>query len=98
LRFRPILVGVNVPTDRRAVVRVLLRLGTPYAGSPAARKLGGYTVMVVGEAKAADWQAYRAGDLEGVVWTTHRQVAQVVQNLRGLDGIADAKGEGDDGP
>lgn len=89
---------MNVPTDRRAVVRVQLRLGIPYAGSPAARKLGGYTVMVVGEAKPSDWSMHQPGDLEGVVWTTHRQVVQVVQNLRNCEGVIDAKGEGDDGP
>lgn len=79
------------------MVRVQLRLGIAYAGSPAARKLGGYTVMIVGEAKP-DWPAHAPGDLEGVVWTTHRQVAKVVENLRGIEGIVDAKGEGDDGP
>ena len=88
----------NVPTDRRAVVRVQLRLGTPYAGSPGAKKLGGYTVMVLGEAKASEWPEYSEGDVEGVVWTTPRQVTQVVSNLRACEGVIDAKGEGDDGP
>ncbi len=55
-------------------------------------------VMVVGEAKAADWQHHEDGDLEGVVWTTPRQVAQVVGNLRGCEGVVDAKGEGDPAP
>lgn len=89
---------MNVPTDRRAVVRVQLRLGTPFDGSPAARKIGGYTVMLVGEAKATDWPGHQAGDLEGVVWTTPRQVARVVENLRGCEGVVDARGEGDAGP
>ena len=88
----------NVPTDRRAVVRVQLRLGVPFAGSPVSRKIAGYTVMVVGEAKRDDWADYQDGDVEGVVWTTPRQVAQVVKNLRGGEGIVDAKGEGDAGP
>ena len=86
----------NVPTDRRAVVRVLLRLGTPYGGAPATRRIGGYSVMIVGDAKHDEWPSFRIGDLEGVVWTTPRQVAQVVQNLRGCEGVADAKGSGDD--
>lgn len=55
-------------------------------------------VMVVGEAKQAEWPSYLAGDLEGVVWTTPRQVSQVVTNIRGCEGVVDAKGEGDSGP
>ncbi len=86
----------NVPTDRRYVVKVLLRLGTPYAGAPAARRIGGYMVMIVGEAKAADWPGcQRVGDLEGVVWTTPRQVSQVVQNLLACEGVVAAKGDDD---
>jgi hypothetical protein len=88
----------NVPTDRRAVVRVQLRLGIPFDGSPAQRKIAGYSVMVVGEAKASEWPHHIPGDLEGVVWTTPRQVSQVVANLRAVDSVIDAKGEGDDGP
>jgi hypothetical protein len=84
----------NVPTDRRAVVRVLLRIPTPQGVTPGVRRVAGYDVMIVGEAKAADWpQHYRAGDLEGVVWTTPRQVSRVVVNLLGLDGVIDARGE-----
>jgi hypothetical protein len=60
--------------------------------------MAGYTVMIVGEAKREDWPAYEAGDLEGVVWTTHRQVDQVVRNLRACEGIIGAKGQGDEGP
>lgn len=86
----------NVPTDRRCIVKVLLRLGTPYAGAPAARRIGGYMVMIVGEAKPGDWEGrQRAGDLEGVVWTTPRQVAQVVSNLRTCEGVVAAKGDED---
>lgn len=88
----------NVPTDRRAVVRVLLRLGTPYGGAPAVRRLSGYNVMIVGEAKPEDWPSTRVGDLEGVVWTTPRQVPQVVQNLRACEGVVDAKGAEPDPP
>lgn len=55
-------------------------------------------VMVVGEAKPDDWPLYEAGDLEGVVWTTPRQVAQVKTNLREIEGVIDTKGDGDDGP
>jgi len=85
----------NVPTDRRAVVRVLLRLGTPYGGAPAARQVAGYTVMIVGEPKPGEWPSTRVGDVEGVVWTTPRQVARVVENLRACEGVIDAR-KGDD--
>ncbi len=84
----------NVPTDRRATVRVLLRLGTPYGGVPTQRKLGGYLVIIVGEAKRDDWPgaAVRVGDIEGIVWTTPRQVATVVNNLRACSGVVEARG------
>jgi hypothetical protein len=88
----------NVPTDRRAVVRVLLRRGVPYGGAPATRRVGGYHVMVVGEAKGDEWPSFEVGDLEGVVWTTPRQVRQVVENLRTCEGVVDAKGTPSDWP
>lgn len=90
--------GVNVPTDRRSVVKVLLRLGTPFDGAPVTRKVGGYTVMIVGPAKPEDWREFQPGDLEGMVWTTDRQVQQVVRNLRAVPGVVAARGEGDHGP
>ena len=62
------------------------------------KRLGGYNVMVVGEAKHDEWPSFRIGDLEGVVWTTPRQVAQVVQNLRGCEGVVDAKGDDSESP
>jgi hypothetical protein len=49
--------------------------------------------MIVGEAKHDDWTNALAGDLEGVVWTTPRQVSSVVQNLRGCEGVIDARGD-----
>lgn len=54
--------------------------------------------MIVGEAKPADWPSARVGDLEGVVWTTPRQVPSVVQNLRGCEGVIDARGAADPPP
>lgn len=71
---------------------MLLRLGTPYGGAPATRRVGGYNVMIVGEAKPEEWPSSRVGDLEGVVWTTPRQVPSVIQNLRACEGVVDAKG------
>jgi hypothetical protein len=87
----------NVPTDRRATVRVLLRLGTPFGGAAMQKKLGGYLVIIVGEAKRADWPgaAVRVGDVEGIVWTTPRQVATVVNNLRACSGVLEARGPGE---
>jgi len=93
LRFRRAILRVvaNVPTDRRAIVRVLLRQGTPFGGASAVRRIGGYNVMIVGDAKREDWPTCQAGDLEGVVWTTPRQVPQVAKNLRGCEGVVDVK-------
>lgn len=84
----------NVPTDRRATVRVLMRLGTPFGGAPTQRKLGGYLVIIIGEARVEDWpgETVRVGDVEGIVWTTPRQVATVVNNLRACSGVVDARG------
>ncbi|MBI2389665.1 MAG: hypothetical protein HYV09_08715 [Deltaproteobacteria bacterium] len=89
---------MNVPTDRRSLVKVLLRLGIPFDGAPVTRKIGGYTVMILGPAKPEDWPEYQPGDLEGMVWTTQRQVQQVVRNLTGVQGVVAARGEGDLGP
>ena len=85
----------EVPTDRRATVRVLVRLGTPFGGEPTQRRIGGYMVILLGEAKAVDWSAsrIRVGDIEGIVWTTPRQVPAVVNNLRACEGVIDARGE-----
>ena len=90
----------NVPTDRRATVRVLLRLGTPFGGSPTQRRLGGYLVIIVGEAKRDDWPgvAVRVGDVEGIVWTTPRQVSIVVTNLRACSGVVEAKSDLEEEP
>ena len=81
-------------------MRLLIRGGTPFAGEHAQRKMGGYLVIVLGEAKQADWPgiAVRVGDLEGIVWTTPRQVTTVVNNLRAVAGVLDAHGESEDGP
>jgi hypothetical protein len=84
----------NVPTDRRATVRVLMRLGTPFGGAPTQKKLGGYLVIIVGEAKRDDWPGaqVRVGDVEGIVWTTPRQIATVVNNLKACSGVIEARG------
>ena len=76
-----------------------MRLGTPFGGAPTQRKLGGYLVIIVGEAKAADWPGLqlRLGDVEGIVWTTPRQVTTVVNNLKACSGVIEARGpEGED--
>jgi hypothetical protein len=89
---------VNVPTDRRAVVKVQVRLSTASITAPSTRQIGGYTVIIVGEAKASDWPNFKAGDLEGVVWTIPRNVAQVMRNLTGQPGVVDLRGEAESGP
>ena len=89
----------NVPTDRRATVRVLMRIGTPFGGAPTQKKVGGYTVIIVGEAKRDDWPGatVRVGDVEGIVWTTPRQIATVVNNLKACSGVIEARGpQGED--
>ena len=84
------------PTDKRKVVKLLLRFP---AGSAVAREgarflLEGYEVIVLGQAKAADWPnaAMLAGDFEGMCWTMERQVTSVVRNLRALPEVIDVKG------
>ena len=55
------------------------------------RSVGGYLVMIHGEAKPEDWPTtYLPGDIEGILWTTPRQVARVVENLRACAGVVDA--------
>ena len=85
----------NVPTDVRATVKVLLRGEGPRAG---VRAVAGYSVLVMGEANPAAWPhgVVVPGDLEGIVWTTPRQVHTVVNNLRAAPGVADARGESSD--
>ena len=90
----------NVPTDRRATVRVLLRLGTPFGGAPTQRRIGGYLVIIVGEAKRDDWpeSPVRLGDVEGLVWTTPRQITTVVNNLRACASVLEARSDLEDEP
>ena len=82
----------EVPTDVRATVRVLLR-GLPKSEG-GQRAIEGYVVLVTGAANPVTWPKadLEAGDLEGVVWTTPRQVASVVKNLRASSCVVDAFG------
>jgi hypothetical protein len=85
----------NVPTDQRSAVKVLLRLGTPFGGAPANRRIGAYVVLILREARVDDWPGfYRVGDVEGVVWTTPRQTAQVIESLRVHPEVVAAKRAG----
>jgi hypothetical protein len=86
---------VNVPTDRRATVRLLLR-GVPTTESRQLR-LAGYLVIVIGDAVADAWPdaVVEPGDLEALVWTTPRQVAQVVNNLKAVAGVIATRGVAD---
>jgi len=73
-------------------VRVLLR-GLPKSEG-GQRAIEGYVVLVTGAANPVTWPKaeLREGDLEGVVWTTPRQVASVVRNLRANSCVVDAFG------
>jgi hypothetical protein len=86
----------NVPTDRRANVRVLLR-GGQGEKEGRQRQIAGYLVLILGPANASDWpkSGFTQGDLEAVVWTTPRQVIQVVTNLKADPAVVDARGQGD---
>ena len=84
------------PTDKRKVVKVLLRLA---AESGVRREgarflLAGYEVIVLGQANPADWPQVeaRADDFEGMCWTMERQVPAVVNNLRSRPEVIAAKG------
>jgi hypothetical protein len=82
----------EVPTDVRATVRVLLR-GLPHS-DVAQRSIEGYVVLVTGKANVNGWpnQTLRDDDLEGIVWTTPRQVQRLIQNLRANSCVIDAIG------
>ncbi len=82
----------NVPTDRRATVRVLLRGAGGAAEEGRTRKIAGYLVIVLSQAKPEDWPGItlEPGDLEAVTWTTPRQVAQTVANLEASGAIVAA--------
>ncbi len=91
---------MSVPTDRRAAIRVLLRGdGRPLA-APAARRVAGYSVMVIAEARPDAWPdvQVRPGDVEGILWTTPRQVLSALNQLRASGEIVDAKGVAGDEP
>jgi malic enzyme len=86
---------VNVPTDRRATVRLVIRGMTMTEARQL--RLGGYLVIVLGEPSVEAWPGVylEQGDQEAIVWTTPRQVDQVVANLLGLPGVVAARGLGD---
>ena len=82
-------------TDRRVVVRVLLRR-TTVTGDPAtARRVGDYVAYVSGEAQANRWAGTKVseGDVEGIVWTTARQASAVVRNLKKVASVVDARAD-----
>lgn len=81
----------HVPTDRRAVIRVLLKKAETTSGQ---RRIAGYTVIMVGEAHEKDWPdaPFQPGDIEAFLWTTPRQVEQVVGALMTADAVRWARG------
>lgn len=85
------------PTDKRKVVKVLLRLDAASGGRQEGARvlLAGYEVIVLGLAKPKDWPQVETQptDLEGMCWTMERQVPTVVNNLRALPEVIAAKGQ-----
>ena len=84
------------PTDKRKVVKVLLRL-SPESGvrrEGARFLLAGYEVIVLGSANPADWPQVEAlaSDFEGMCWTMERQIPKVVNELRARPEVIAAKG------
>jgi len=73
---------MDARTDQRSTVRVLLR---GFAASEATqRRIDGYVVYIAGDVTEGIWPPGTAqpGDIEGIVWTTPRQVTSVMRNLR----------------
>jgi phage-related protein len=83
----------HVPTDRRAVIRVLLKKAETSTGQ---RRIAGYTVILVGEAQEKDWAGapFQPGDIEAFLWTTPRQVEQVVGVLMTAEPVRWVKASG----
>lgn len=86
---------VNVPTDRRATVRLVIR--GIVVNEARQLRLGGYLAIVLGDPAADAWPDVKLepGDQEAIVWTTPRQVDQVVANLKAVPGVVAARGLGD---
>lgn len=84
----------DIKTDQRATVRVLLRGGHGASDEGKQRRIAGYLAIVIGPAPADAWMlsGWQPGDVEAVVWTTPRQVASVVVNLKASLGVVDAHG------
>jgi hypothetical protein len=85
------------PTDKRKVVKLLLRFaaGSEHAREGARLELEGYEVIVLGQSKAKDWPnaTVLPGDFDGMCWTMERQVVSVARNLRALPEVIDVKGD-----
>lgn len=71
------------PTDVRASVRLLVR-ARPSGDVPAQLRLGAYVAAILGPAQSKHWrpELLQAGALEGIVWTTSRQVKRVADELK----------------
>ena len=82
-------------TDRRVVVRVLLRKAGQKGEPAMVQRLGDYVAYVVGEATKERWPGTTIsnGDMEAIVWTTARQATAVVRNLMGCAGVLDARAD-----
>ncbi|MEO7092272.1 MAG: hypothetical protein ABI175_03410 [Polyangiales bacterium] len=82
----------HVPTDRRSIVRVLLR-GVPAPSESAVqRRVGDYVVLLLREAKLEDWPGTaQTGDVEGILWTTDRQRHTVAASLRQTPNVVDSR-------
>ncbi len=85
----------QIPTDRRAVIRLLLKKSDTLPAN-GQRRIEGYTIICVGEAQAKDWSGapIEEGDVEAFLWTTPRQVEQVMRTLLAAEAVRWAKSSG----
>lgn len=77
------------------MIRVLLKKSESLPAN-GQRRIEGYTIICVGEAQAKDWPSvpFEPGDVEAFLWTTPRQVEQVVGTLMAAEAVRWVKSSG----
>jgi len=83
---------VSVPTDERAIVRLLLR-GLARVGVGAMLRVSSYPVIALGPPDPARWPDAAEGDVEGIIWTTPRQAHTIAASLRSAEHVVEARPE-----
>ncbi len=83
---------MSVPTDERAIVRVLLR-GVANVSVGAMLRVSSYPVIALGPADPSRWPDAADGDIEGIIWTTPRQAHTIAVSLRSATHVVDARPE-----